>query len=108
MFIDGTETDPANVRESDAAGEQPTGPVYNEHGFEVVEYGSTGARSLGTEIGVVELGLGDGIYRGRVKNVTGRHALYFVADLGLPKGTWPSSFFNGRVICELEEFVFLK
>ena len=57
---------------------------------------------------MVEIGLGDGVYRGRVEKVTGRHALYFVADLGLPKGAWTSSFFDGRVICELEEFVFLK
>ena len=108
VFIDGTETDPSKVYDGDAAKEAPTGPVYNENGWEIVEYGSKGPRKLGTEIGAVELGLGDGIYRGRVKNVTGRHALYFVADLGLPKGTWPSSFFDGRVICELEEFVFMK
>ena len=67
-----------------------------------------GRGKSGREIGVVEIGLGDGTYRGRVKNVTGRHALYFVADDGLPKGEWTSSFFEGRVICELEEFVFLK
>lgn len=62
----------------------------------------------GTEIGVVSIGLGDGVYRCRVNNVTGRHALYFKADLGLPEGEWTSSFFKGRPICELEEFVFLK
>lgn len=60
------------------------------------------------EIGTVETGLGDGIYRGRVKNVTGRHAIYFRADDTLPKGEWTSSFFNGRTLCEIEEFVFLK
>ncbi len=60
------------------------------------------------EIGCVEIGLGDGIYRTRVKNLTGRHAIYFKADIDLPKEEWTSSFFDGRTICELEEFVFLK
>ena len=60
------------------------------------------------EIGTVEFSLGDGIYRGRVKNITGRHALYFKADDTLPKGEWTSSFFTARPLCELEEFVFLK
>ncbi len=60
------------------------------------------------EIGVVKTGLSDGVYRGRVKALTGRHAIYFKADMGLEKGAWTSSFFDGRVICEMEEFVFLK
>lgn len=60
------------------------------------------------EIGCVEIGLGDGIYRTRVKNLTGRHAIYFKADIDLPKDQWTSMFFNWRTICELEEFVFLK
>ncbi len=75
---------------------------------ETVPYDSVGRRLPGIEIGVVETGLGDGVYRARVNNVTGRHALYFVADLGVERGTWPGSFFTDRVICELEEFVFLK
>ncbi len=60
------------------------------------------------EIGTVEIGLGDGIYRGRVEKVTGRHSLFFRAELGVPKNEWMSNFFEGRVICEMEEFVFLK
>ena len=60
------------------------------------------------EIGTVEIGLGDGIYRGRVEKVTGRHSLFFRAELGVLKNEWMSNFFEGRVICEMEEFVFLK
>lgn len=62
----------------------------------------------GTEIGTVEIGLGDGIYRGRMTGVTGRHALYFRAELGVPSEHWMRGFFADRVICEMEEFVFLK
>ena len=49
-----------------------------------------------------------GVTGRRGENVTGRHALYFKADIGLEKGTWTSSFFTNKVICEIEEFVFLK
>ncbi len=60
----------------------------------------------GTEIGVCEIGLSDGIYRTRVKNVTGRHALFFVADKKIED--WTAGYFAGRTLCEMEEFVFLK
>ncbi|MCR5418527.1 MAG: family 43 glycosylhydrolase [Lachnospiraceae bacterium] len=59
-------------------------------------------------IGKVETGLGDGEYSARVENVTGRHALYFVAERYTPDDEWMDEFFKGRNICELEEFVFLK
>ena len=122
VMIDGTEVNgegstivESSSETSGAAGETTSVELKNaavstdpEEVPETVPYDSVGKKLPGTEIGVVELGLGDGIYRARVKNVTGRHALYFKADLGLEKGTWPSSFFNGRVICELEEFVFMK
>ena len=62
----------------------------------------------GAEIGCVEIGLNDGNYRARVKNITGRHALYFKAQLGVPKENWMRQFFDGRMICEMQEFVFLK
>ena len=102
VFIDGYKTDADEVTEiTGDAGE-------NVSTEEVVEYSSITGGTPGTEIGTVEIGLGDGIYRGRVKNVTGRHAVYFKADLNLPKDVWTTNFFNGRVICELEEFVFLK
>ena len=62
----------------------------------------------GQEIGTVEIGFGDGVCRGRVSNVTGRHALYFKAELGVDRDNWMRGFFEDRVICEMEEFVFLK
>ena len=109
VLIDGTETEIAELQadESEESLEH-NNEVLSAGLPEVVEYSSLSKGKPGKEIGVIELGLGDGIYRGRVQNVTGRHALYFKADIGLPKGAWTSSFFDGRVICELEEFVFLK
>ncbi|MBP1584470.1 MAG: hypothetical protein ILP17_02100, partial [Lachnospiraceae bacterium] len=73
-----------------------------------IGYSSLSKPVKGTEIGVIEIGLGDGIYRGRVRNVTGRHAVYFVAEGTSDTSTWTGSFFKDRVICEFEEFVFLK
>ncbi len=105
VMIDGTEVDESTCA---AANLTPEEGRFAPDGSEIVEYSTEGARVLGKEIGVLEIGLGDGIYRTRVENVTGRHALYFKADIGLEKGTWTSSFFTDKVICEIEEFVFLK
>ena len=110
VWIDGTQTAEELAAEQ---GEQSEATAeghgcMTQEGLEIIWYSSEGKKQAGREIGVVEIGLGDGVYRGRVENVTGRHALYFVADLGLPKGAWTSSFFDGRTICEMEEFVFMK
>lgn len=60
----------------------------------------------GCEIGACEIGEDDGVYRTVVKNVTGRHAVYFaVQDL---YGGWFLEMFKGRHLFELESFVFLK
>ena len=107
VLIDGTETEDVALNETEII-EDSNNSVLSDGLPEVVEYSSFSKKKQGTEIGIIEIGLGDGIYRSRVKNVTGRHALYFKADIDLPKGAWTSSFFDGRVICELEEFVFLK
>lgn len=58
------------------------------------------------EIGVCEIGTGDGVYRAKTKPVTGRHAVYFVAEHVVPG--WMGQFFEGRRLFELEEFAFLK
>ncbi len=109
VLIDGTETEIAELQADESEESQEHNNEVLSAGLpEVVEYSSLSKGKPGKEIGVIELGLGNGIYRSRVQNVTGRHALYFKADIGLPKGAWTSSFFDGRVICELEEFVFLK
>lgn len=62
----------------------------------------------GTEIGTVEIGLGDGEIRTRVQAVTGRHALYFRAELIRPESDWMVGFVAERCICEMKEFLFLK
>ncbi len=62
----------------------------------------------GQEIGVVDIDLHDGVYRTRVKNVTGRHAVYLVASVTLPGSEWMRPSYDGKVLCEVEEFVFLK
>jgi hypothetical protein len=62
----------------------------------------------GKKIGEVTIDMSDGVYRGRVENVTGRHALYLVAELVKPQAEWMADFFQGRTLCEVEEFVFLK
>ncbi|MBO5986581.1 MAG: hypothetical protein J6Q02_07260, partial [Lachnospiraceae bacterium] len=110
VWIDGTESaeDAAKTAPQEGVNAQEGHGCKTEDGLEIVWYSSESKKLPGKEIGVVEIGLGDGIYRGRVEKVTGRHALYFKADLDLPKGAWTSSFFDGRAICELEEFVFLK
>ncbi len=62
----------------------------------------------GTCIGCVDIGLGDGEYSAKVKALTGRHSIFFVAERKRPVDDWMDVFFDGRKICEVEEFVFLK
>lgn len=64
-------------------------------------YGDTG-----TEVGRMEIGTGDGTYRAGVKPVTGRHALYFIAEHGVEG--WTAQYFEGKPLMEIEEFVFVK
>ena len=60
----------------------------------------------GPEIGVCEIGTGDGVYRTKVSPVTGRHALYLIAEHKIEG--WMNQFFQDRRLFELESFVFLK
>ena len=60
----------------------------------------------GEEIGSVQIGTGDGVYTAKTAKVTGRHALYFVAEHGVEG--WTAQYFEGRKLFELEEFVFMK
>ncbi|MCQ2519056.1 MAG: family 43 glycosylhydrolase [Lachnospiraceae bacterium] len=62
----------------------------------------------GKEIGIIEIGMSDGVYRARVEKITGRHALYFVADAGIPEDHWLRAPLITRYLFEPEEFVFLK
>ena len=60
----------------------------------------------GEEIGQIEVGPGDGIFRGNIKAVTGRHALYFIPEIKTEG--WMRGFFEGRKLFEMVEFVVLK
>ena len=60
----------------------------------------------GTEIGNCEIGGADGIYSAKTECVTGRHAIYFVAESRA--GGWFKDMFDGRHLFEFESFVFTK
>ena len=60
----------------------------------------------GAEIGACALGTGDGVYKMKTTPVTGRHALYFIAE-NRTEG-WTGQFFRDRRLFELQSFVFLK
>ncbi|NLZ45634.1 MAG: family 43 glycosylhydrolase [Clostridiales bacterium] len=60
----------------------------------------------GEELGVCEIGLDDGIYTARIKALTGRHAIYFIA--GDSYTDWTADMFKGKRLFELEEFTFMK
>ena len=59
-----------------------------------------------TEIGVCEIGPDNGIVSTVVKNVTGRHALYF--RVSTEYGGWTGDYFKNRSLFELKDFVFMK
>lgn len=58
------------------------------------------------EIGVCDIGHGSGIVRTVVKNVTGRHAVYF--KISTDYSGWTADFFKDRNLFELIEFIFEK
>lgn len=60
----------------------------------------------GEEIGCGEIGTADGIYRIRVKNVTGRHAVYFKTEVDIEG--WTAPYFKEKCLFELDSFVFIK
>ncbi len=60
----------------------------------------------GAEIGVCDIGTADGVYKCKVKNVTGRHAVFFMPEHGVTD--WTKDYFDGKLLFEFEEFVFMK
>jgi len=60
----------------------------------------------GEEIGCIDVGPDNGVVSGVVKNVTGRHAVYFVIEDSF--GGYFTDMFKGRHLFELESFVFSK
>ena len=60
----------------------------------------------GEEIGVCDIGTHDGVYSAVVKNVTGRHALYFKVEHSY--GGWFVNAFEDKHLFDLVEFQFVK
>ena len=60
----------------------------------------------GEEIGVCNISTHDGVYSAVVKNVTGRHALYFKVDHAY--GGWFVEAFDDKHLFDLVEFQFVK
>ncbi len=58
------------------------------------------------EIGSVEFFHNSTEVKGKVKNVTGRHAVYLIAESGYT--TWAKDGFQGRQLFDLVSFVFCK
>jgi hypothetical protein len=60
----------------------------------------------GYEIGLAEFGIGDSVVTISTQLVTGRHAIYFVAEDG--HTGWAKESFTGRQLFDLVSFVFRK
>jgi len=60
----------------------------------------------GTEIGVIDVGTGDGVYKGKMQLVTGRHSLFLVPDHGV--SGWIAPGFDSKPLFELKELTFMK
>ena len=60
----------------------------------------------GEEIGELDIGTSDGVYRCKVKNVSGRHAVFFKAYHGIEG--WMKASFDRRCLFEAESFCVLK
>ena len=60
----------------------------------------------GELLGTMDIGLSDGIYKHRIKKLTGRHAVFFRAYHTVEG--WMKSAFDAKLLFEFEEFVFMK
>ena len=63
----------------------------------------------GEVLGTIDVGTADGVYKARIKKLTGRHAVYFKITTdytSLPE--WQANYFKDRALFELCEFVFMK
>lgn len=61
----------------------------------------------GEEIGSIQIGHDSGIVSTIVKNVTGRHSVFFTIDTKYNEN-WTSEYFVNRCLFELKSFVFMK
>lgn len=62
----------------------------------------------GREIGKIEIGAHDGVYKTKVQPVTGRHAVYFICELKDTAYDWMKAYFKNKPLFEFQEFAFLK
>ena len=60
----------------------------------------------GTEIGVCDIGMDNGVISCITKAVTGRHAIFF--KISTDYTGWMGDYFKGRTLFELKSFVFTK
>ena len=60
----------------------------------------------GTEIGECKIGAASGTYTSVVKNVTGRHSVFFVIEHNYEG--WFVEWYKDRMLFDLESFVFMK
>lgn len=60
----------------------------------------------GEEIGVCDVGTHDGVYQTKVRNITGRHAVYFVCEHTVEG--WMADYFKEKPLFELKAFTFMK
>ena len=60
----------------------------------------------GTEIGSCKIGSASGCYTSVVKNVTGRHSVFFQIEHNYEG--WFVDWYKDRQLFELESFVFMK
>ncbi len=58
--------------------------------------------------GVCRIGTGDGIWSAELPPITGRHSVFFKIKDVVSDDNWTKSFFKGRHLFDLEEFVFIK
>ena len=62
----------------------------------------------GEEIGVIRIGAHDGEYRAKVKNIQGRHSVYFIADTDGTVFDWMAGYFAAKPLFEFKQFAFMK
>ena len=60
----------------------------------------------GEEIGVFDIGTHDGVYKTKVKHLTGRHAIFLRCERTVEG--WMAQYFQDKPLFELKGFTFMK
>jgi hypothetical protein len=64
--------------------------------------------ATGEELGVCQISTHDGVYEAVIKNLVGRHAVYFVVVHAYEGWDWAVKPVETRALFELDSFIFLK